>query len=236
MKLLIDSGNTRLKWAVLDSGTLIEVAAVAHKNNHDLASLKKQWAKLIQPESIYISCVSGSKSQLKRFLIELWPKSDLKFLQSPSMAHGIENSYPNPVTLGVDRWLAMIAAKHEYTGSLCIVDCGTAITLDCIDAQGLHLGGMILPGWNLMQQALKKGTANLDVSNESYSLGLANNTQAAIFNGSLAAIKGFINAGMISSNQLILTGGDAEFIKKSLQLTAVLDLNLVLKGLALEAI
>lgn len=236
MKLLIDSGNTRLKWAALDRGTLIEVAAVEHKNNHDLANLKQQWAKLIQPESIYISCVSGSKSQLKRILIELWPKSDLKFLQSPSMAHGVENSYPNPVTLGVDRWLAMIAAKHEYTDSLCIVDCGTAITLDCIDAQGLHLGGMILPGWNLMQQALKKGTENLDVSNESYSLGLANNTQAAIFNGSLAAIRGFINAGMISSSQLILTGGDAEFIKKSLQLTAVLDLNLVLKGLALEAI
>lgn len=236
MKLLIDSGNTRLKWATLESDKLSEVNSVVQQSDSFLESLRQHWTVLATPKSIVISCVSGSRAQLESFLIELWPNSDLNFVQSANMAHGIKNTYSNPIKLGVDRWLAMIAAKNEYTGSLCIVDCGTAITLDCLDERGQHLGGMILPGWNLMQQSLHKGTANLEISNKTYPLGLANNTQAAIFNGRLAAVKGFIEMGMAQSNQLILTGGDAEFLNKELQLSAVLDLNLVLKGLALEAI
>lgn len=236
MKLLIDSGNTRLKWALLNNDKLGDVNAVAHNKDSSLLKLKKQWADLVRPEAIYISCVSSNKSQLTSFLIKLWPNCELNFIQSPSMAHGVVNAYSEPEKLGVDRWLAMIAAKHEYSESLCIVDCGTAITLDSLDAQGRHLGGMIMPGWNLMQESLYQGTANLGVCKENYPVGLANNTQAAIFNGRLAAIKGFIEAGQTGPAQLLLTGGDAEFIREALQLTAVLDLNLVLKGLALEAI
>lgn len=235
MKLLIDSGNTRLKWALLEYGILGKVNAVEHKKANTFINLQKEWAELEKPDAIYISCVSDSQLQLHSFMAELWPTNHLTFIQSPNMAHGVKNAYLKPSKLGVDRWLAMIAAQYEYSAPLCIVDCGTAITLDCIDAQGQHLGGMIMPGWGLMQQSLHKGTANLGLSNESYSLGLANNTQAAIFNGRLAAIKGFIDAGMINSAQLLLTGGNAEFIQKSLQLTAILDSNLVLKGLALEA-
>lgn len=236
MKLLIDSGNTRLKWAVLDQGELDQVNAVVHNDANALAELKNKWVELPPPEVIVISSVSRNTSQLTSLLVELWPNCALKFIQSPSMAHGVTNAYQTPSKLGVDRWLAIVAAKCEYMLPLCLVDCGTAITLDCIDAEGLHLGGMIMPGWGLMQQSLYKGTANLGVCHDKYPLGLANNTQAAIFNGKLAAIKGFIDSGMAGSMQLILTGGDAEFIQESLQLTAILDFNLVLKGLALEAI
>jgi type III pantothenate kinase len=236
MKLLIDSGNTRLKWATFDDGVLAEVKAVVHESTNVLSQLQKEWAKLAHPESIYISCVNGSQSQLKSFLLNLWPNNKLTFVQSSVMSHGVINAYPQPDKLGVDRWLAMIAAKKEYQAPLCIVDCGTAITLDCIDAQGQHLGGMIMPGWSLMQQALHTETANLKFSNANYTKGLANQTQAAIFNGRLTAIQGFIKAGMKGSEQLILTGGDAKFIHQALALTAILDLKLVFKGLVLEAI
>jgi len=234
MKLLIDSGNTCIKWAELHQG---ELGDVSYENSDYLAKLKVDWAKLSEPECIYISSVADIK--LQPLLVDLWPECSIKFARSQSVAHGISNAYAKPETLGVDRWLAILAAKQEYKGRvICVVDCGTAITLDCIDATGLHLGGMIMPGWNLMQQALSQKTANLEESDEKHDLGLADNTQSAIYNGRLAAIKGFIAAGMQqmpNTCQLILTGGDAAFLLDKLQLDAVLNMNLVLKGLALEA-
>jgi pantothenate kinase type III len=77
-------------------------------------------------------------------------------------ALGVRNAYPKHNKLGVDRWLAMLAAYHYYNAPVCIVSCGSALTLDIVDSQGQHLGGMIMPGLNLMQQALSRGTANLN--------------------------------------------------------------------------
>ncbi len=238
MKLLIDSGNSCLKWAEFKFGVLGNTQTIAYNDTDYLRRLQEQWSQLSQPEAVYIACVAAIQLQLKNLLAKLWPTTPLVFIQSPSEKHGVTNAYPKEKSLGVDRWLVMTAAKNQYNGALCIVDCGTAITLDCIDENGMHLGGMIMPGWTLMQQSLFQGTANIEANTDSYPLGLADNTQAAVFNGRLNAIKGFIGAGlsaMPNNYQLILTGGDATFLYDTLQLDVILDANLVMKGIALEA-
>jgi len=238
MKLLIDSGNSCLKWAEFKHGVLGNTQTIDYNNTDYLRQLQKQWSQLSRPEAVYIACVAAIQVQLKNLLADLWSTTSLVFIQSPSESHGVINAYPKVQSLGVDRWLVMIAAKKHYNGSLCIVDCGTAITLDCIDKNGQHLGGMIMPGWTLMQQSLFQGTANIGANTDLFPLGLADNTQAAVFNGRLNAIKGFIDAGlsaMPNNCQLILTGGDATFLYDALPLDAILDTNLVMKGIALEA-
>ena len=236
--LLIDIGNTRIKWAQHQAGKLDKMHALVHIDKGIETLLVTSWQQLNSPEYIYLACVGpqNTKQQVIQIAEQLWPGVKVQEIHTQKYAHGVQNAYPKYTKLGVDRWLAMLAAYHDYAAPVCIVSCGSALTLDIVNNQGQHLGGMIMPGLNLMQQALSKGTANLKICSEQYSQGLANDTEAAIYNGNLNAIKGFIEQGLAEYKkpmQLILTGGDAIFLADSLKLEAVIDAELVLKGLAL---
>ncbi|WP_428354323.1 type III pantothenate kinase [Methyloprofundus sp.] len=238
--ILIDIGNTRIKWAVQQAGQLEEMHAMVHIGTNIEIQLLAAWQPLNTPGPIYLACVGAEsvKLQVIRVAEQLWPHISLQEISTQKYAQGVHNAYPIYSKLGVDRWLAILGAFHEYTAPVCIVSSGSAITLDIVDAQGQHLGGMIMPGLNLLQQALAKGTANLKIASEQYPLGLANDTEAAIYNGNLCAIKGFIQQGIAEFKkpiQLILTGGDANYLADSLKLDAIIDARLVLKGLALIA-
>ncbi len=238
MNLLVDIGNTRLKWALQRSGKLDTCAAIVHKQEDFPATLQTAWQLLPIPDGIYLACVSSTelKQLLITMMVQLWPNCPLQEIHTEKYSHGVSNAYINPEKLGVDRWLAMLGAFEHYSAPLCVVDFGTAITLDIIDKQGRHLGGMIMPGLTLLKLSLSKGTADLVFCSERHEQGLANYTQAAIYNGSLCAVKGFIEAGLIQTaqtTQLILTGGDAEFLADTLKLDAVVDTELVFKGMAL---
>ncbi len=238
MNLLVDIGNTRLKWAVQHSDTLEFFGAINHNQDDFSATLITAWQSLSIPDYIYIACVSST--ELKQLLIsiigQLWPNCSIQEIHTEKYSHGISNAYYNPEKLGVDRWLAMLGAVAHYSVPVCIVDFGTAITLDAIDEQGGHLGGMIMPGLTLLKQSLSNNTADLNFCSEVYKQGLANDTQAAIYNGCLYAVKGFIEAGLrqtLLPLRLILTGGDAKFLATTLELDAVVDAQLVFKGMAL---
>jgi len=238
MNLLVDIGNTRLKWAVQQSGNLDSFGAVVHNQDDFSAILQTAWQLLAIPDCVYLACVSST--ELKQLLVniirQLWPRCLIQEIHTKKYSHGVSNAYLNPEKLGADRWLAMLGAFNHYSGPLCVVDFGTAITLDVIDEQGQHLGGMIMPGLSLLKQSLSKGTAGLSFSSETHKQGLANYTQAAIYNGCLYAVKGFIEAGLMQTaetSRLILTGGDAEFLAATLKLDAVVDAELVFKGMAL---
>ncbi len=238
MNLLVDIGNTRLKWAVQQLGNLDSFGALVHNQENFSATLIASWRLLELPNCIYIACVSST--ELKQLLItiigQLWPNCPIQEIHTKKQSHGLSNAYLNPEKLGVDRWLAMQGAFRHYSAPFCVVDFGTAITLDVIDEQGQHLGGMIMPGLTLLKQSLSKGTADLSFSSESHKQGLANYTQAAIYNGCLYAVKGFIEAGLMQTAQtshLILTGGDAEFLANTLKLDAVIDTELIFKGMVL---
>lgn len=238
MILFVDIGNTRLKWAQLQAGKLAQIAAIMHATKSINSELLTTWQNLPPPKRIYLAVVSSKRVKQIFFDVaeQLWPNVPVQEVQTEKYALGVTNAYPKPEKLGVDRWLAVLAAYHYYTAPVCVVDCGTAITLDVVDQQGQHLGGMIMPGLTLMKQALQKGTADLNICSGVYQQGLANDTEAAIFNGNLSAIKGFIVHGLAQYKkplQLVVTGGDAEFITEILQLDAIVDTELVFKGLAL---
>lgn len=238
--ILIDIGNTRIKWAQQKVGKLGEMNAVLHLKQDFSARLKADWQQLPKPNKIFIACVSSVaiKQQVMQVALQLWPDVYLKEIHTTKVALGVSNAYPKFNKLGVDRWLSLIAGYRAYTSPVCIVACGTAITLDIVDREGKHLGGMIMPGLNLMKVALSNSTANLSFDTEHFPQGLAKDTEAAIYNGNLNAVRGFIDQGLASYPeplQLILTGGDAEFLVDALCLSAKVDAELVLKGLALIA-
>lgn len=240
MNLLIDMGNTRLKWAVGNGLDLTTGQAISNVDiNHN--TLIQIWQTIAPPSQIAISSVSANRlfDLVNSVAKKLWPDVDIIRAKSQAQELGITNAYQVPEKLGVDRWLSMIAAFHKYRTGLCIVGCGTAITVDVIDASGKHLGGLISPGLHLMKEALAKGTENLSLSEAVFPYGLAANTDAAIHNGTLSAACGLIE--FVLNNQpdklqLVLTGGDAEIIALHLSHPNIINPDLVLDGLALTLI
>lgn len=237
MNLLIDIGNTRLKWAV---GRQLDITPGQAIDNIEIdrASLAHIWQAILPPDQLAISCVSSS--QLSDLVIsvanELWPGIALIQAKSEAQEFGVTNVYQQPQKLGVDRWLGMIAGYNKYQKALCIIGCGTAITVDVVDSSGRHLGGLISPGLRLMKESLAKGTENLSLSKIVYPFGLATNTDAAIYNGTLSAACGLIELvlkNQPNTTQLLLTGGDAGIIAAHLTRPATIDPDLVLSGLAL---
>jgi type III pantothenate kinase len=236
MNLLIDMGNTRLKWAVAESSGPLN-AAQSRPNQHLIpATLRQLWQTLPPPQRIGIACVSTGPllAVVESVARELWPAAKIHQAKSQAAALGVTNAYKQPEKLGVDRWLALIAAHHLHPAPVCIVDCGTAITVDLLAADGKHLGGYICPGLTLMRQALAHGTDALPLIAGDYPLQPARDTEAAIHGGTLLAALGLIRQVLVNSDyKLLLTGGDANLIAQQLNRAAVIDNALVLRGLAL---
>jgi type III pantothenate kinase len=146
---------------------------------------------------------------------------------------GLINAYDSPEQLGVDRWLALLAALHYHRGGM-VVDVGTAVTLDVVAGHGQHIGGIILPGFGLLRQSLVSGTAALGLSDGQYHCSLATNTAEAIDSGCMNAVIGMIHHVMDQHpavERIILTGGDAVHLLPWIKPAVVYDELLVLKGL-----
>jgi type III pantothenate kinase len=157
-------------------------------------------------------------------------------------ACGVQNGYESPQQLGVDRWMALIASWDRFHSAACIVDCGTAVTLDALSHDGRHLGGLIAPGLRLMQKALSSGAQALkDIPGGRVRL-LANNTEDAIAAGTFFALTALIDsfvdkvqAELSTPALTILTGGDAPAVLPRLSTHAILEPDLILCGLAVVA-
>jgi len=237
MNLLIDLGNSRLKWAWADNKTLSPGPAIAN-SLLDMAKLTTAWKTLAPPKRIGIACVGNPQNLalVKQATATLWPDRPVIDYQTKDFDFGVSNAYQQPQSLGVDRWLALIAAHQLYRGNSCIVDCGTAITIDLLASNGLHRGGYICPGLTLMKETLFKHTQSLPLGNDTFPLEAATSTAAAIYAGTLNAALGLIAQVMAEqppSTQLILTGGDAELLAGHMQLKPLIHPDLVLYGLAI---
>ena len=238
MNLLLDVGNTRLKWCTEAQGSFSDVYGCDYRQTDCMLELQQCWDAMPMPDSIAIASVSQPAvvAQLIRLLQAIWSVSKPIIAQTSQAAFGVTNAYSQPEKLGVDRWLALLAAHTYYSGPACVVDCGTAITVDAIKDDGMHLGGLICPGLQLMRQALASNTADLSLSDRQGEVYLALDTQTAIANGSTIAAMGLIEqvlSQLGNDYRLILTGGDAQFMATLLSRSLVLDSALVLKGLAL---
>jgi type III pantothenate kinase len=226
MELLLDIGNSRTKALFYDAGKF---------SSTELEHISEaQWSSI---SSVYCASVAAdSRVQATRELIP----TGLPFIQvhSEAQAFGVTNSYQKPQLLGVDRWLALIAAAKLYPGQeLLIADAGTALTIDWLSCSGLHRGGWILPGQKLQQQAVLSHTAKVFTAElQTQTLAPATDTATALYQGAIAALVGAIRqAWAIKPAQtIILTGGDAELLQKYLtDLPVQLESQLIFQGLAL---
>lgn len=244
MKLLIDVGNTAVKWGLCEAGVIVKSGHYMHRGS-DVGVLAEQyWSGLSVPAGICIANVAGTQlaQQLSGWIETRWGITPV-FIATTGQACGVTNAYAVPGSLGVDRWAALIGAHHHGGGATCIVDCGTAITLDMLAADGVHQGGLILPGIEMMKQMLLKNTAVVNTSTTQQAAKLfAMSTGDAVNSGALymaaAAIDhtvGDMAEARGIAADVIITGGDASRIETLLAMPVCHDPELVLKGLAILA-
>jgi type III pantothenate kinase len=234
MKLLVDMGNSRLKWAIFDNQYLTTGKPLQNEQVCEQALLEL-WQHL-NPQQLAIVCVTANQrlELVIAVALSLWSDIKITRISSQAQGFGITNAYRHPEKLGADRWVALCAVRHFYSLPACVIDCGTAITVDLVNGEGQHLGGFITPGLTLMKKSLAVGTDALPFNNDYYRLEPANFTEGAIYSGTLLAVVGMIEKILASqtSMEVILTGGDAGLIASYLNVSCALDSDLVLRGLA----
>lgn len=237
--LLVDIGNSRIKWGLGKSGQVTSGPPVASNLAVLTDELDRLWGALPAPLSVVASNVAGPEIGLcvRKWVARRWHLK-LIFVQPEAEAYGVVNAYENPEKLGVDRWVCLVALRKSQPLPVCVADCGKAITLDVLDANGRHLGGLIAPGLTLMTEALSRRTQGLPLADGSYQGLLARDTSAAMLSGARHAAVGLIERTLHETGTLLgcvpslaLTGGDAETLAGELSLPYALVPDLVLQGL-----
>ena len=239
MNLLIDIGNTNLRWTPHGAGTEWSVRIARHSGAIPL-DLLATWESFQPPERVIVSHVGGPTvaDALGRVTRALW-KIEPEYVRVAPVAAGVRIAYESPERFGVDRWLALIAAHAERRRATLILDAGSAATFDLLLADGRHLGGLILPGVEMMRTSLLMGTHIPRVEYEPTDVDWATDTTTAVAAGSLGAIAALATrlhdrlaeaAG--ESPRFILAGGDAERLRPYLDRPCETVPDLVLRGLA----
>jgi len=238
--LVIDLGNTRLKWGRIDSDGLLVGEPIVHKDTNIGQLLDKVWTFTVIPQRVVMASVASDtlRKQIENWLIEKWGiKAEM--IASSAQLGMLKNGYQIPEQLGCDRWVAMLEAFYTIKTVVCIVDCGSAITIDAVDKQGQHLGGMIVPGFSAMTSALTTNTSLSFLGNAlPDSFQLARSTQDAIAMGTSQAITSLVLRTIEWLEQVtgesvtcFITGGDGEKLSALLECEHIADKDLVIKGL-----
>jgi len=236
--LLVDAGNTRIKWGVREGSAWTHTGAVDTPASHTLAAA---WTGLGGIARAVASNVAGAlvEDELRRACGALG--AELALVRSPARQLGVTNGYREPAQLGPDRWAALVAAHHLQPGHKLVVNAGTALTIDALTGDGRFLGGLIVPGPALMRRSLDRGTAGLRLTEGSFE-DFPGATRNAITTGALDACAGAIEriAARMAVHgaapaRIVLSGGAAQALAPHLPLPHAIHENLVLEGLALIA-
>lgn len=241
MKLLIDAGNTRIKWAVRGA----QCSGVLPLEQAD--ELSFQFAKFAGVRQIWVSNVAGDAiaQQIRAAAVQFSVRP--RFIVAEKAQCGVKNGYSNPAQLGSDRWSALIAAWHLVSGACLVVNSGTATTVDALSAAGEFIGGLILPGVELMQRSLHRATAQLQAPGQGGYAPFPLNTADALYSGALQACCGAIDRqyallcdacpehGHGGGVTVVLSGGASAALQNRLNLPLLVVDNLVLQGLWLIA-
>jgi type III pantothenate kinase len=244
--MLLDIGNTAVKWAIRDQGEFAERGRFVYRDGDFAGRAGTTWGELPEQQAAVAANVAGAdmKAAVTGWAEENWHVTP-EYIRVTAQAAGVTNAYSEPEALGVDRWAAMIAAYHHYGGPVCIVDCGTAITVDVVDATGQHQGGLIAPGASVLKQSLLEGTADIRMTpaDDSQHLTLlASGTQAAVNSGAYYMCSAMIDrviadivARFGENTVLVMTGGDAGNLLSLSGWQLQSDPDLVLRGVAILA-
>lgn len=247
MKLLLDVGNTRLKWAQLAGERLDDRGAATHRDAAPVEWLAPLDALAGRPEAIVVANVAGPgvAHAIGEWALErhgLRPQ----FLHATASAGGVTNAYEHVDALGIDRWLGLVGAWRRTRGPLLCVAAGTALTVDAVDGSGRHLGGLIVPGYELMIEALLRRTSDIAPGMARGTAAAAgmfgHSTTAAVEIGALHALAALAARAVDAATQqcgavprVFVGGGDAARIAPHVGRPAEIAPDLVLEGLAVVA-
>src|SRR5438067_7799955 len=193
MILVIDSGNSRMKWGLYGPrGWLVQGVV----SNAELATLAlRDWQNLPRPSRAIGVNVAGEAARVRvEGQLARW-RLPIQWLTATAEAAGVINRYANPAQLGADRWAALVAARRravedDVSPPPCVViNAGTAVTIDALDSDGVFHGGGILPGLRLMLQSLADRTSALKVAAGEFR-DSPTNTAHAVYSGLRQAIRG----------------------------------------------
>lgn len=242
MILLIDIGNSRVKWTTFNEGKLGVQGAAAHGSWGEA-----DWRREIECSGATRVLAASVATPARNALLTAACQRSIgrppEFVTSTAAAAGVRNGYSMPAQLGVDRWLAVIGAFHRHSAACCVVDAGTAMTIDAVDGAGQHLGGFIVPGPRLMVDSLLTGTSDLadrwSWDSAPDQTRFPGNTRDAIEHGCLKALAALVETALrqieVRASQpprLILTGGAAPVLIPWLPQPVEFVTDLVLQGLA----
>jgi type III pantothenate kinase len=242
MLLLIDIGNTRIKWARAGTQGIGEQSAVVHANWTEQDFVQQVLDAGPKAERVAIANVGGKRmgDLAQAALLRHW-QIQPEFMQSPAAGAGLRNAYPEPAKLGVDRWMAMLGGRSLEAGPICVVSVGTAMTIDGVDVNGRHLGGVIVPGPDLMVSSLLRNTSEIAqraASGRTQEQLFADNTLGAIQQGAVQALAALVDRAVETMRDqlgqapaLLLTGGASARLRGAIHCTGREIPDLVLRGL-----
>lgn len=235
--LLVDEGNTRVKYALAESDKINQIRAI---ELDDLAI-----ANVLPIKKIIIASVKAESESIIHQLKLTFPQADMMQIHTQSRAFGLMNAYSDYTRLGIDRWLAMLGAKVNTNNAFIVLDAGTAVTVDAVNQQGHHLGGWILPNVNFSAESLAQRSGKIELIKPSEAnIQLGKITEECVYNGLYASHIYLINSlyqQLVDSEakvEVYLTGGDASIYHQLLNELNVpnqrID-NLVFVGMSLYA-
>jgi type III pantothenate kinase len=247
----IDIGNTRMKWRLCSAeGRVFKRGFALTSAVVSVGSLNALFAEesLLGLSHVRIATVVSSHNKY----LAAWAKQyDIEpfFAITSACCAGVTNAYKAVAQMGVDRWLAAIAAYNQVGGACLVIDAGSALTVDVIQENGQHSGGYIVPGLEMMYRSLMGDTEQIVLSQvtgrRQYPLdpALSDNTQQAVLSGLPLMLLGLVSnvllstAGGRQSLSVLVAGGDGEYVAKLLQYHAVQNVEyvpeLVMDGLSL---
>ncbi len=242
MKLFIDIGNSRLKWCFSDTDENTVYGATAYQDSTFEQTLDKHWLAQPEPTDIIVCTVCGPdiRETLCAWCDRTW-RIQPRFASVEKHCGDVVNAYDDVSQLGVDRWIAIIAARNLCHKNILVVDCGTAMTLDGIEANGQHRGGLIVPGVDMMLNSLPEKTREINSLKSRQDLNdslFGRSTDECLLKGSLISTSALIEQShqlfqteLQSEVECLITGGAAPEVMTKLSIKYEHYPHLVLQGL-----
>jgi type III pantothenate kinase len=239
LNLLVDLGNSRLKWARQDAGVWRTDAAALGEGDI-VPLLDGAWSGYAAPGNVVVCSVSAPQRlrALEQWVRARWSLT-ARIVHPQAEQLGVKNRYRQPEQLGADRWAALIGVRGMTSSAACVVDCGTAVTVDALSRDGEFLGGAIFPGLRLLRESLVRGTEAIAAAEGDAADCLARSTEDGVAAGILFGLAGTVERlvdeyrqALGAAMEVYLTGGDAPRLAPRLRVPVTPVPDLVLRGLA----
>jgi len=217
MILEFDLGNSNVKWRLRDKDRIEFRGSCPHSGKIDYDNLIVQPS--CSPEYVHVvSVLTAEQERFSRWCYSRWGLSP-RFAEVLPECAGVKNAYYDVSQMGPDRWLAMVAAHHLVSHDCLVIDSGSACTVDLVLASGQHLGGYIVPGLELMRDALFRDTDRVKLPTINYDSGSdpGHSTSQAVASGLQVMQLGLVSVALdklVASGTgrpvIMLTGGGSQ--------------------------